>query len=160
MTARMIPTPLGDMLAAAEEGALRGLWFVGQRYFPRSAEAWLAGPGGEGEAAVLDGARAWLDAYFSGRDLGAPPALAPRGTAFQQKVWAALREIPRGSAVTYGELAARCGSAPRAVGGAVGRNPVSVMIPCHRVVGSNASLTGYTGGLERKRALLELEGAL
>jgi len=160
MTARIIPTPLGDMLAAAEEGALRGLWFVGQRYFPRSAEAWLAGQGGETEKAVLDGARAWLDAYFAGRDSGAPPALAPRGTAFQQKVWAALAEIPWGSAITYGELAARCGSAPRAVGSAVGRNPISLMIPCHRVVGSNGSLTGFAGGLERKRALLELEGAL
>ena len=160
MTARIISTPLGGMLAAAEGGALCGLWFVGQRYFPAEAEAWLAEPCAAPEARALDAARAWLDATFAGGDPAAPPPLAPRGTAFQRKVWAALLEIPRGKTVSYGELAVRCASAPRAVGNAVGRNPISLIIPCHRVVGSNRSLTGYAGGLERKKALLELEGAL
>jgi len=158
MTARILPTPLGDMLAAAEEGALCGLWFVGQRYFPLEAEAWLAAPCGASEAPVFETSRAWLDAYFSGRDPGAPPPLAPRGTAFQQKVWAALRKIQRGHTATYGELAVGCASAPRAVGSAIGRNPISLIIPCHRAVGANGALTGYAGGLKRKQALLELEG--
>jgi len=160
MTARILPTPLGDMLVAAEDGALLGLWFVGQRYFPLEAKAWLLSPGDEADGPVLEAARAWLDTIFDGGDPGAPPALAPRGTPFQQKVWAALLQIPRGHTVTYGELAARLGSAPRAVGSAVGRNPISLMIPCHRVVGSKGSLTGFAGGLERKKALLELENAL
>ncbi|MCL2544593.1 MAG: methylated-DNA--[protein]-cysteine S-methyltransferase [Clostridia bacterium] len=160
MTARILPTPLGDMLAAAEEGALRGLWFLGQRYFPPQAEAWLNAACDACDAAALDGAQAWLAAYFAGRDPVAPPKLAPRGTAFQQRVWAALQRIPRGHTVTYAELAGRCASAPRAVGGAVGRNPISLIVPCHRVVGANSSLTGYAGGLERKAALLALEGVL
>ncbi|MCL2810327.1 MAG: methylated-DNA--[protein]-cysteine S-methyltransferase [Clostridia bacterium] len=157
MTARILPTPLGDMLAAAEDGALWGLWFMNQRYFPLEAKAWLAEPGDEADASALEAARTWLDATFNGDDPGAPPALAPRGTAFQQKVWDALQQIPRGHTVTYGELAARLGSAPRAVGNAVGRNPISLMIPCHRVVGSKGALTGFAGGLERKKALLALE---
>ena len=160
MTARILPTPLGDMLAAAEEGTLRGLWFLDQRYFPPDAEAWLATPCDASDAAVLDEAQAWLNTYFTGRDPGVLPPLAPRGTAFQQKVWAALLEIPRGRTVTYGQLADRHASAARAVGSAVGRNPISLIIPCHRVVGADGSLTGFAGGLERKRALLGLEGAL
>jgi len=137
---------------------LVGLWFMNQRYFPLEAASWLASPGDGADAPALDGAQSWLNAYFIGGDPGAPPPLAPHGTAFQQKVWAALQQIPRRHTVTYGELAARLGSAPRAVGSAVGRNPISLMIPCHRVVGSNGALTGYAGGLERKSALLELEG--
>jgi len=160
MTARILPTPLGDMLAAAEEGALVGLWFVDQRYYPLEANAWLASPGDEADAPVLDAAQVWLDGTFGGADPGPPPALAPRGTGFQQKVWAVLQQIPRGHTVTYGELAARLESAPRAVGSAVGRNPISLMIPCHRVVGTGGALTGYAGGLERKKALLELENAI
>lgn len=162
MIARIMPTPLGDMLAAAEEGALCGLWFVGQRYYPKEKEAttWLAAPESEADAAVLEAVRVWLDRYFAGNGGEAQPPLAPRGTAFQQKVWETLRTIPLGSTATYGELATRLRSAPRAVGSAVGRNPVSLLIPCHRVMGSNASLTGYAGGLERKKVLLTLEGAL
>ena len=160
MTARILPTPLGDMLAAAQDGALLGLWFVNQRYFPAQAASWLASPGDEADAAILNAARVWLDAFFDGANPGPPPSLAPRGTAFQQKVWAALQQIPRGHTATYGALAARLGSAPRAVGSAVGRNPISLMIPCHRVVGSGGSLTGYAGGLERKKVLFELEGVL
>ena len=160
MTARILSTPLGDMLAAAEAGALCGLWFVGQRYYPAEAGAWLDEPNDSSGASVLDETQAWLDAVFAGRDPGAPPVLAPRGTAFQQKVWSALLAIPRGRTVTYGELAARWGSAPRAVGSAVRRNPISLIIPCHRVVGASGSLTGYAGGLERKKALLALEGML
>lgn len=158
MTAQILPTPLGDMLAAAEDGALCGLWFLGQRYFPAQADAWLAQPA-PSEAPVFEATRAWLDAYFAGQAPGSPPRLSPKGTAFQQKVWAALLDIPCGQTATYGELAARLDTHPRAVGSAVGRNPISLIVPCHRVLGSAHGLTGYAGGLERKEKLLEREGA-
>lgn len=159
MIARILSTPLGDALAAAEDGALCGLWFIGQRHFPADAPGWPIRPDPSADA-VFDAARAWLDAYFAGEEPAAMPALAPRGTDFQQKVWAALREIPLGQTTSYAALALRCGSAPRAVGNAVGRNPISVLIPCHRVLGSGGSLTGYAGGLDRKQALLKREGVI
>ena len=108
----------------------------------------------------------WLDVYFAGRDPGALPPLAPHGTAFQQAVWKVLRGIPYGTTTTYGRIAARiaaaCGGrmSAQAVGGAVGRNPISILIPCHRVIGTDGSLTGYAGGLDKKEYLLELEGAI
>ena len=113
---------------------------------------------------VLAQARAWLDAYFEGRDPGEIPPCAPRGSEFRQLVWAKLAEIPYGELVTYGDIAkaieADTGKkrSARAVGGAVGHNPVSIILPCHRVVGASRSLTGYAGGIERKIALLKLEG--
>ena len=109
---------------------------------------------------MLAAARRWLDAYFAGErpDVAGLP-LAPRGTAFQRRVWSALLAIPYGETRTYGELAAALGSSPRAVGSAVGKNPISVIVPCHRVLGADGSLTGYAGGLDRKRAILELEAA-
>ena len=106
----------------------------------------------------------WLDVYFAGRDPGALPPLAPHGTAFQQAVWNILRGIPYGTTMTYGGIAAHIASArdgrmsAQAVGGAVGRNPISILIPCHRVIGTDGSLTGYAGGLDKKEALLRLEG--
>ena len=109
--------------------------------------------------------RAWLDRYFRGEDPGPAPPLAPAGTAFQRAVWEVLREIPYGRTATYGQVAQAAGrglgrnTSPRAAGSAVGRNPISLLIPCHRVVGAGGSLTGYAGGLERKEALLKLEGA-
>ena len=124
---------------------------------------------------VLDAAKTWLDIYFSGRDPGARPPLHLMGTAFQRAVWARLVEIPYGETMTYGTIANELASAKRteaashgedpsavrvsarAVGGAVGRNPVSVIVPCHRVIGANGSITGYAGGLDRKHALLCLE---
>ena len=158
-------SPLGTVTLAARGGALVGLWFKGQKDFGRlGAEragqvlvyADTGAPRGD-DASVLNRALAWLERYFQGEDPGTPPPCAPCGTAFQRTVWAMLTEIPYGETRSYGALAAALGSSARAVGGAVGRNPVSLMIPCHRVVGADGSLTGYAGGTERKRWLLELE---
>ena len=155
-------SPLGKMLLAADDGGLMGAWFYGQRYFARGLEGAEknAGAGAPADSPVLLAARRWLDAYFAGERPGvADLPLAPRGTAFQRCVWGSLLAIPYGETRSYGELAAELGSSPRAIGAAVGRNPISVIIPCHRVVGADGSLTGYAGGLDRKRALLALERA-
>ena len=114
-----------------------------------------------GSSPALESAAGWLDRYFSGRDPGALPPCEPWGTAFQRRVWAALQTIPYGQTISYGELARRIGSprAVRAVGQANHRNPLSILIPCHRVVGADGSLTGYGGGLALKEYLLKLEGA-
>lgn len=150
-------SPLGRMLLAADDGGLAGAWFYRQRYFARGLVDAEKNMGSE--ASALTAARHWLDAYFAGErpDVADVP-LAQRGTAFQRRVWNALLAIPYGETRTYGELATELGSSPRAVGTAVGRNPISVIVPCHRVLGAGGSLTGYAGGLARKRALLELEG--
>ena len=145
-------SPLGEIVLAADGDALIGLWFSGQAHFG----AGLRGAA-DGDCAVLREAKAWLDDYFAGKAPETLPKLRPRGTAFQQRVWAELLRIPRGETATYGALAERLGSHARAVGGAVGRNPISIMIPCHRVVGKDGSLTGYAGGTERKAALLKIE---
>jgi methylated-DNA-[protein]-cysteine S-methyltransferase len=155
-----IDTPLGAVTAAAEDEALRGLWFAGQKYYPETA-AWMPKP----DYPVFDALRAWLAAYFAGARLQPNIRLSPRGTLFQEKVWELLREIPYGEVTTYGDIAqelvrrsGRPSASARAVGGAVGHNPVSILIPCHRVIGFGGNLTGYAGGLERKKALLQLEG--
>ena len=153
-----LSSPLGRLLLVSDGEALCGLWFEGQRHFPASLEAEE-----RPELAVFEKTRAWLERYFAGKapELNVP--LRPDGTAFQRAVWELLREIPYGETRSYGELAAalaeRSGRpcSARAVGGAVGRNPVSILVPCHRVVGADGSLTGYAGGLERKRKLLEIE---
>ena len=155
-------SPLGSITLASDGEALTGLWFDGQRYFG-------AGLGPEREDRVLPvftQAEGWLEAYFRGERPDFPPPLRPQGTAFQQAVWETLLTIPRGQTTTYGKLAEDLGARPghfptsaRAVGGAVGHNPISLIIPCHRVVGAGGSLTGYAGGVERKLRLLELEGA-
>lgn len=153
-------SPLGKMLLAADDGGLMGAWFYGQRYFARGLEGAEKNErrGVPFDSPVLLAARRWLDAYFAGeRPDAADVPLAPRGTAFQRRVWDALLAIPYGETRAYGELAAVLGSSPRAVGAAVGRNPISVIVPCHRVLGAGGSLTGYAGGLERKQDLLELE---
>ena len=149
------PSPLGKLIIAAEGEALTALVFEGQKY----ARQHLAGEGQERETPVLRDARLWLDAYFAGErpDAAALP-LAPRGTDFQRAVWRELRTVPYGETRSYGEIAARLGSSARAVGSAVGRNPISLLIPCHRVLGAKGALTGYAGGLERKKTLLALEG--
>ena len=151
-------SPLGKMLLAADDAGLTGAWFYGQRYFARGLEH--AEKNAEAETSALAAARRWLDAYFAGEypDVADVP-LAPSGTAFQRRVWDALLTIPYGETRTYGGLAATLRSSPRAVGSAVGKNPISVIIPCHRVLGADGSLTGYAGGLDRKRALLELEAS-
>ena len=158
-------SPLGKILLAADEIGLTGLWFEGQKYFANT----LPEESVSKETEILTEAKKWLDIYFSGEEPKFIPPLHPAGSAFRQVVWQILLEIPYGQTVTYGEIARKmnklkntsnssCMSA-QAVGGAVGHNEVSVIIPCHRVVGTNGSLTGYAGGIEKKIALLELEHA-
>lgn len=154
-------SPLGEILLAGEGDALTGLWFQGQKRFCRTLNKDHA----PGDTPAFEAARRWLDAYFSGKDPGPTPPLAPEGTPFQKEVWSLLTTIPYGATTTYGAIARRLSetgrkTSPRAVGGAVGRNPISILIPCHRVVGSDGTLTGYAGGLDRKTALLTMEGAM
>ena len=154
-------TPLGKIQAAAEGKALTGLWFIGQKYFPAGTEAWSSKP----DHPVFISLKSWLEDYFAKRKPKNHIPLTPAGTDFQQAVWKLLLEIPYGETSTYGAIASRLVGAGKkasaqAVGGAVGHNPISLLIPCHRVLGSDGSLTGYAGGIEKKRALLELEGSL
>ena len=155
-------TPLGRVLLRSDGEALTGLWFVGQAHFGEG----LSPAAVAGERPVFRETEAWLERYFGGAVPEGRPALAPEGTVFQRAVWDVLLTIPYGETRTYGEIAAalarRLGSnvSARAVGGAVGCNPISLIIPCHRVLGADGKLTGYAGGLERKTALLRLEGVL
>jgi methylated-DNA-[protein]-cysteine S-methyltransferase len=151
----VIESPLGDVLVAATERGVAGVYFAGQKYFPAGAAAWQDAP----ERPVLKQARAELQEYFAGTRTTFTVPLDPRGTPFQMRVWKMLQDIPYGGTMSYGAIGARLGggSVARAVGAAVGRNPISVIVPCHRVVGANGALTGYAGGLDRKRALLALE---
>ena len=150
-------SPLGDITVAATPQGLRGVWLAGQRHWPDNGR-WRHTPG----HALLREAQAQLLQFLQGTrrhfDL---PLDASAGTPFQQAVWRALQSIPYGQTTGYGVLAQELGrpQAARAVGAAVGRNPWSIVVPCHRVVGSAGALTGYAGGLERKAALLQLEGA-
>ena len=153
-------SPLGEMLLAADETGVTGLWFAGQKYFARHLDKEQV----EKEIPPFTTVKQWLDVYFAGREPDFTVPLHFTGTAFQNEVWGILCTIPYGRTTTYGEiakqLAARRGlphMSARAVGGAVGHNPISILVPCHRVVGLGGSLTGYAGGLERKRCLLALE---
>ena len=153
-------SPLGTLLLAADGGGLTGLWFEGAKYFA----AGLSPEHTEAETPILRDTVRWLNLYFGGRAPDFLPELHPVGSEFRQSVWRILRGIPYGQTMTYGEIAARlCAEtglarmSAQAVGGAVGHNPISILIPCHRVVGSNGSLTGYAGGIRKKLALLELE---
>jgi methylated-DNA-[protein]-cysteine S-methyltransferase len=151
-------SPLGPMIVAATDSGLAGLWFEGQRHLPDSS-AWPVRP----QHPVLRQAITQLEEYFGGRRTSFElPLDLQGGTAFQQSVWQALLSIPRGGTMSYGVLSQRIGqpAAVRAVGAAVGRNPLSIVVPCHRVLGADGTLTGYAGGLQRKSALLQLEGAL
>jgi methylated-DNA-[protein]-cysteine S-methyltransferase len=150
-----LDTPLGTVLIARNANGLSGLWFEGQKYHP----GMLAVPRHDDDALLTDAVTGLCD-YFAGKPLRMLP-VSPSGTPFQQAVWRALLAIPAGTTLSYGELARQVGrpEAVRAVASAVGRNPVSVVIPCHRVLGADGSLTGYAGGLPRKQALLTLEGA-
>lgn len=150
-------SPLGPMILAATERGLAGIWFEGQRHLPDSS-GW---PHADAHPVLVD-AVAQLRDYFAGRRLQFDlPLDLQGGTTFQQSVWRALLAIPAGRTSSYGELSERVGrpTASRAVGAAVGRNPVSIVVPCHRVLGKDGSLTGYAGGLQRKDALLQLERA-
>ena len=151
-----IKTPLGTLLLARTANGLAGVWFEGQKHHPEPLTV-MRRP----DDALLRRAADQLHAYFAGETLAFDVPLDLQGTPFQRRVWQALLAIPGGETRSYGQIAQTLGSAAavRAVGGAVGRNPVSVIVPCHRVIGSDGSLTGYAGGVDRKRALLELEGA-
>lgn len=147
--------PLGDITLASDGEVLIGLWFDEQKYFGSTIDIEVAKPA---KLPVFDKTRRWLDGYFSGHKPDFTPPLLLKGTEFQRRVWEALLSIPYGQTVTYGELAHHIGCcSAQAVGGAVGRNPISIIVPCHRVVGVDGSLIGYAGGIDCKRALLDLE---
>jgi len=149
------PTPLGKLRFTATAAGLTGIAFEGDRYAPPRADAWIHDPA----FPVLREAALQLDAYFAGRRSRFELALAASGTPFQQRVWAAIASVPAGETLSYAELAQRagCPGSARAAGAATGRNPLAIVVPCHRIIGSDGSLTGYAGGLERKRALLAHE---
>lgn len=156
-------SPVGRLLLAGRDGALVGLWIEGQKYFQEPLKGEMReNPG----SPILNQAKQWLERYFRGER---PPIrelnLAPEGSEFRREVWKILCEIPYGQVMTYGEISGKIAESrglnrmsAQAVGGAVGHNPISIIIPCHRVVGTNGSLTGYAGGLQRKIKLLKLEG--
>ena len=159
---RYYSSPLGGILLAAEEFGLTGLWLDGGKNLAAKLPAVYT----EKETRILAEAERWLDCYFSGKEPDFLPPLHPIGSPFRLAVWSILQQIPYGETTTYGEIArelTRRGGPPRmsarAVGGAVGHNKISILIPCHRVVGANGSLTGYAGGIEKKRRLLEIEHA-
>ena len=153
-------SPLGAILLAADETGLTGLWFEGQKFFARDLPAECV----EQNTPALSEVKRWLDIYFTGKEPDFMPPLHPIGSAFRRSVWDILLRIPYGQTTTYGEierqLAEKQGRpriAAQAVGGAVGHNKISIIIPCHRVVGTNGSLTGYAGGIDKKVKLLEWE---
>ena len=150
-----LSTPLGTVLLASDGEALVGAWFEGQRYEPARGGSWER----RRNTPVLVRAGAEMTEYFAGTRTAFTVPLAPAGTAFQRAVWNAIAAIPYGETAAYRDLASRIGrpSCIRAAGAATGRNPLSIIIPCHRVVGANGGLTGYAGGLDRKRTLLALE---
>lgn len=155
----VVDSPVGPLTLVAEQGKLCGLYMDSQRHAPDGPDLGIPGdPAHEPFAS----AAAQLAEYFAGRRTAFDLPLAPAGTPFQLRVWAALRTIPYGQTVSYGQLASQIGSpaASRAVGLANGRNPISVVVPCHRVIGADGSLTGYGGGLHRKQFLLDLERAI
>lgn len=155
-------SPLGGLTLASDGEALTGVWFDGQKHFPEfPPETRL-----EIQLPVFEQTKRWLDLYFSGTAPDFTPPLRPCGTPFQETVWECLRAVPYGHTITYGELASRTAErlgrermSARAVGNAVGRNPVALLIPCHRVIGAGGKLTGYAAGLESKARLLSLERA-
>lgn len=155
-------SPLGGILLAADEIGLTGSWFDGEKYFADNLPAEHT----ERQTPILAEAARWLDIYFTGKEPGFTPPLHPIGSPFRQAVWEILLQIPYGQTTTYGEIARQLAEkqglekmSAQAVGGAVGHNEISVIIPCHRVVGTSGSLTGYAGGIDKKVKLLELERA-
>ena len=151
-------SPVGKLSLLASKQGLLGVYFIGQQYFERGNESVEIA---EQTTSILETTKEWLSQYFSGMNPSLSDLiLAPSGSDFQHKVWTALLEIPYGQTITYGDLADKLGcKSAQAIGGAVGKNPLSIIIPCHRVLGSDGSLTGYAGGLEKKKWLLDLEKA-
>ena len=160
------PSPLGDIILAGTASHLTGLWFKDQKYFMATCpENAIPLENNASLPDALSESRRWLNIYFSGINPDFLPPLKLNGTPFQTEVWEILKNIPYGKTMTYGEIASLLAKqrgissmSSQAVGNAVGRNPISIIIPCHRVIGSNGTLTGYAGGIERKQALLILEG--
>ena len=155
-------SPLGGILLTADDVGLTGLWFDGQKYFARG----LSNERIAQETPILTEAKRWLDIYFTGKEPDFTPLLHPIGSAFRRSVWEILLQIPYGQTATYGEIARQLAKkqglermSAQAVGGAVGHNEISIIIPCHRVVGADGSLTGYAGGIGKKETLLKLERA-
>ena len=155
-----VDSPLGGITLASDGQALTGLWFDGQKYFADT----LSKQHEEKALVVFEQTERWLSIYFSGRVPDFTPPLRLKGTPFREEVWRILMTIPYGQTMTYGEIAAilasrrgLAGMSAQAVGGAVGHNPISLIVPCHRVVGADGALTGYAGGVEKKRWLLDLE---
>lgn len=151
---------LGNITLASDEIGITGLWFEGQKYFAHSLSSKII----SGDNASISKAKKWLDIYFAGQQPDFMPPLHIMGTPFRQKVWQILLDIPYGKTITYGEIArilakeqGDCPMSAQAVGNAVGHNEISIVIPCHRVVGAKGNLVGYAGGIERKIALLKLE---
>jgi methylated-DNA-[protein]-cysteine S-methyltransferase len=151
-------SPFGRMLIVAADTRLCGVYFEGQKHQAKIATQWRRDP----HHAPLQQAKRELAEYFAGRRRRFEIAVAPEGTPFQLAVWHAIAAVDFGATITYSELARRAGApgSVRAAGAATGRNPLTIIVPCHRIVGSDGSLTGYAGGLERKRALLALESAI
>src|SRR5258706_3542856 len=148
-------SPQGEMLLVATDEGVAGIYFAGQKYFPKKDKEWRRDPG----HVLLKQTKRELAEYFAGRRRRFEVALDPDGTPFQRSVWKAISKVGFGETTTYSELARRAGhsGSARAAGAATGRNPISVVVPCHRIMGADGSLTGYAGGLARKRALLRLE---
>lgn len=151
-----LKSPQGEMLVAATDRGLCGVWFKGQKYFPPMKQ-WTRDPGHP----LVQRAKKELAEFFAGKRRRFTVALDPQGTDFQKKVWKAIYGVGFGQTISYGELARRAGrpGSARAAGAATGRNPLCVIVPCHRIMGANGSLTGYAGGLGRKRALLAMEAS-
>lgn len=158
-------SPLGKICMASDGESITGLWVEGQKYYARTlSEQDMQNTGKRLE--IFRESEEWLSVYFQGKEPGFMPCLSLKGTLFQMEVWELLLQIPYGENVTYGELAGKVAAlrgissmSAQAVGGAVGRNPISILVPCHRVIGADGSLTGYAGGTEKKRYLLQLEGS-
>ena len=160
MFERIIQTPLGEVRLRSDGKSLTGLWFVGQvndAKDNRDIEI-------KDDLPIFGQVESWLESYFSGKKTPIMIPLQPKGTIFQERVWKILQEIPYGKTMTYGEIAQRIAKekgvatySAQAVGQAVGKNPISILVPCHRVVGKNGALTGYAGGVHRKEQLLNLE---
>ncbi|CUX28586.1 methylated-DNA--[protein]-cysteine S-methyltransferase [Clostridium sp. C105KSO13] len=161
------PSDIGRITLASDGKNITGLWIQGQKYYGSTMEKSSTEENiGEEMRPVFKQAKLWLDTYFSGKEPEFPLPLAPKGSPFRHKVWKILCDIPYGQVVTYGDIAkalakelGKKNMSAQAVGGAVGHNPISIMIPCHRVVGADGSLTGYAGGVHTKVKLLELERA-
>ncbi len=149
-------SPVGKMLIVSDGEAICGVWFYGQKYFPSFDNLII-----NDDLPIFKTVKLWFDDYFNRMNPKITFKMKPSGSEFRVKVWKILSEIPYGKTVTYGDIASRISPSmsPQAVGGAVGHNPIAILIPCHRVMGANGRITGYAGGIDKKRALLKIENS-